>query len=108
MSSVFEDIMESLNELNDAANGKETGIVVHRFEVKEVESFSPEEIKLIRNKAEMTQKIFAACIGVSVKSVEAWEGGRSRPDGAARRLISLIRDNPKFAIVNGICIPSQS
>ena len=44
----------------------------------------------------------SACIGVSAKSVEAWEGGRSRPDGAARRLIGLMRDHRDFAQNMGI------
>ena len=87
MSAVYDDIMSSLNELLDAAQGKETGIVVHPRTVKDVEVFSPQQIKQVRMDAKMTQQPFAACIGVSPKSVEAWEGGRSRPDGAARRLI---------------------
>ena len=48
MSTVYNDIMDSLNELLDAAQGKETGIVVHPRTVKEVESFSPQQIKQIR------------------------------------------------------------
>ena len=102
MSAVYEDIVSSLNELLDAAQGKETGIVVHPRTVKDIEVFSPQEIKQVRMDAKMTQKIFAACIGVSPKSVEAWEGGRSRPDGAARRLLGLMRDNPNFAENMGI------
>ncbi|MBR4473875.1 MAG: transcriptional regulator [Oscillospiraceae bacterium] len=102
MDSVYNDIMDSLNELLDAAQGKETGIVVHPRTVKEVDSFSPQQIKKVRVDAHMTQKTFAACIGVSAKSVEAWEGGRSRPDGAARRILGLMRDHPNFAENMGI------
>ena len=102
MSAVYNDIMDSLNELLDAAQGKETGIIVHPRIVKEVETFSPQQIKQVRVDAHMTQKVFAACIGVSPKSVEAWEGGRSRPDGAARRMLSLMRDHPNFAEKMGI------
>ena len=102
MSAVYDDIMSSLNELLDAAQGKETGIVVHPRTVKDVEVFSPQQIKQVRIDAKMTQKTFAACIGVSPKSVEAWEGGRSRPDGAARRLLGLMRDHPNFAENMGI------
>ncbi|MBQ9307922.1 MAG: transcriptional regulator [Clostridia bacterium] len=102
MSQAYEDIMASLNELMDAAQGKETGIVRHTRTIKEVESFSPEQIKYVRTSAKMTQKTFAACIGVSQKSVEAWEGGRSKPDGAARRLIGLMRDHADFAQIMGI------
>ena len=45
--------------------------------VKQLDSFTPQEIKRVRLTSGMTQKTFAACIGVSQKSVEAWEGGRS-------------------------------
>ena len=104
MSTVYNDIMDSLNELLDAAQGKETGIVVHPRAVKEVEYFSPQQIKQVRLNANMTQKTFAACIGVSSKSVEAWEGGRSHPDGAARRMLGLMKDNPGFAENMGLYV----
>ena len=97
-----DDIMESLQELRDAAEGKPTGVLVHHRTVKEVEAFTPQEIKRVRLDAHMTQKTFAACIGVTPKAVEAWEGGRSRPDGAARRLLGLMRDHPNFAETMGI------
>ena len=102
MSAVFDDIMDSLNELKEAAEGKPTGIVTHRCTVKEPDTFTPQEIKQVRLDANMTQKIFAACIGVTPKAVEAWEGGRSRPDGAARRLLGLMRDHPDFVETMGI------
>ena len=105
MSEVYNDIMASLNELMDEAQGKETGIIRHTRTVKEVDTFSPQQIKQVRINAKMTQKMFAACIGVSAKSVEAWEGGRSRPDGAARRLIGLMRDHADFAQSMGIVTP---
>ena len=104
MSDVYYNVMDSLNELLDAAQGKETGIVVHPRTVKEVETFSPQQIKQIRLDSKMTQKTFAACMGVSAKSVEAWEGGRSRPDGAARRLIGLMKDHPGFAENMGVYV----
>ena len=104
MSAVFDDIMDSLNELQAHAEGKPTGVVVHRRTVKEPETFTPQEIKQVRLDAKMTQKTFAACIGVTPKSVEAWEGGRSRPDGAARRMLGLMRDHPGFAENMGIYI----
>ena len=47
MSAVHNDIMSSLNELLDAAQGKETEIVVHPRTVKDVEVFSPQQIKAV-------------------------------------------------------------
>lgn len=102
MSAVFDDIKDSLNELQAHAEGKPTDVLVHRRTVKEPETFTPQEIKQVRLDAKMTQKTFAACIGVTPKSVEAWEGGRSRPDGAARRMLGLMRDHPGFAESMGL------
>lgn len=102
--AVYNDIMDSLNELLDHATGKETAVIEHRMSIADVKDFSPQEIKRIRQEAKMTQKLFAACLGVSAKSVEAWEGGRSRPDGAARRLIGLIEKDSLFAEKVGILV----
>ena len=37
---------------------------------------------MIRNNAGMTQLVFANYMGVSKKTVEAWECGRSHPTGS--------------------------
>ena len=43
-----------------------------------------------------TQAVFAAVIGVSTKTVEAWETGTNQPIGPARRMISLIQFAPEI------------
>lgn len=67
-----------------------------------LDTFTPAEIKEIRNGAGLTQSLFAQYMGVSVKTVEAWEAGRNQPDGAARRLLAITRENPSFPISSGI------
>ena len=52
---------------------------------------SAEDIKAIRKKLGFTQAVFAAVIGVSTTTVEAWETGTNQPIGPARRMISLIQ-----------------
>ena len=107
MSMLFDDIMSSLNELKEHAEGKPTGVVVHRRNaptIADVPEFTPKEIKEVRLASGMTQRTFAACVGVSVKSIESWEGGRSRPDGAARRILGMMKSNPSFAEDMGLII----
>ena len=42
----------------------------------------------------MTQRLFAEALGVSIKTVEAWESGTNTPSGCARRMLELLeRDN---------------
>lgn len=105
MSKLYEDIKKSLEEAIAFEQGDPETVsktTVHLMKVKPVPDFSPTEIKEIRMRSAMTQSIFAACIGVTKKAVESWEGGRSHPDGAARRTISLMSKNPHFAETNGI------
>ena len=51
-----------------------------------------EDIKRIRNEAGMTQSVFAKYMGVSPKTVEAWELGRTHPTGPAYRLIDILSE----------------
>jgi len=50
----------------------------------------------------MSQSVFATVLGVSKKTVESWEISRYTPDGAARRLISIIQIDPAFPEKYGI------
>ncbi|WP_081676162.1 helix-turn-helix domain-containing protein [Butyrivibrio sp. AC2005] len=52
--------------------------------------YTNEEIKVIRNKAGMTQSVLANYMGVSKKTVEAWELGRTHPTGPACRLLNIL------------------
>ena len=47
----------------------------------------------------MSQKAFAAVLGVSPRTVEAWEIGKSNPSPTARNLIYLIQKDPSLVEV---------
>ena len=70
--------------------------------VEPIECFKPEEIRSIRMETGLTQIMFAKFMGVSVKTVEAWEAGRNHPEGAACRLLSMTRNDPAFPQKIGI------
>ena len=57
----------------------------------------PEEIDVrrIRKKFAMNQRIFAEYFGVKVRTVQDWEQGRRVPSGAARVLLVVIDHEPK-------------
>ncbi len=88
--SVYGSIMEGLDEaLRDAQSEKPT-LKRHTVTVEPVKIFKADEVKKIRNSTGMSQKIFASYMGVSDKTVEAWEAGTNHPSGAASRLLSMI------------------
>ena len=93
--SVFESIMQGLSEAAEYQQGK---IAPRKAKVtiKPVDTFNIDEIKRIRKKTGMSQVMFAGSMGVSPKTVEAWESGRNKPEGASRRLLEVVRDDPAF------------
>ena len=92
--SVYKSIMQGLDEAVKYQEGKINARKI-KITVKPVESFSGEDIKQIRKQVGLSQVVFASSLGVSKKTVEAWERGRNTPEGSSRRLLQLIRDNPE-------------
>ena len=87
---------EALEDARRLTRGDMRGVIVDTLQIIDVPDFSPDEIKALRQAIKMPQRLFAQCLGVTQKSVEAWEGGRSHPDGAARRLLGLLQNDPDF------------
>ncbi|MBA2277653.1 MAG: helix-turn-helix domain-containing protein [Chloroflexia bacterium] len=57
---------------------------------------APEEIRAVRDSLGMSQPVFASVLSVSVQAVRAWEQGHRRPNGAALRLMEILRENPAY------------
>jgi len=93
--NVQESIMQGLTEAVDYQQGK-----IHarktRLTIKPVDIFSNDDIKQIRQRTGLSQVMFAGSLGVSPKTVEAWENGRNKPEGTSRRLLEIVRDDPGF------------
>ena len=58
--------------------------------VSPVTHYHGNDIKKIRQKLNMTQAVFAELMGVSPKTVEAWEADRNIPQGPAQRILEMI------------------
>ena len=58
--------------------------------VEPVKVYEADEVKRIRKSTGMSQKIFASYMGVSDKTVEAWEAGTNHPSGAASRILRMM------------------
>ena len=91
--NVYDGIMQGLNEAIAYNEGK-LKARTKTMSVEPVPEFEATEIKSIRNELGMTQVLFAGFMGVSPKTVEAWEAGRNMPDGPARRILSMLKVDP--------------
>ena len=58
----------------------------------------PEHIKAVRRKTGLSQTSFAARLHLNVATIRNWEQGRTRPDGAAITLLTIIDRAPKIAM----------
>lgn len=98
MSSLFDDLKQGLEEA--IAYEKGTGEATSKtYMIVPVKEYSGKEIRDIRIKAGMTQSVFASYMGVSKKTVEAWEGNRTHPTGPVFRLLDILSSSENMEYI---------
>ena len=55
-----------------------------------VSKYKPADVAKLRKDLNLSQRGFATAIGVSPRTVESWEAGKSMPSGVATRMLYLI------------------
>ncbi len=89
MGHAFEKIMRGLEEVKAYKEGTKN-LRTTQIAIEPVPSWQAEEIKQLRLRLMISQRIFSVVLGVSKKTVEAWESGKNSPNGPASRLMELI------------------
>lgn len=90
MSTVYESIVAGLTEAVEDAKAEKKTLQRRTVTIVPVKTYNASEIQHIRNKIGMSQRIFASYMGVSLKTVEAWEAGTNHPSGVASRILSMM------------------
>ncbi|MDC7220344.1 MAG: type II toxin-antitoxin system MqsA family antitoxin [Spirochaetales bacterium] len=94
-SNYFTSIITGLNEALEVSKGN-LQARRRKVTITPVPEFNANKIKEIREALNLSQMIFAEAIGVSVKTVEAWESGRNKPQGPASRFLQLLDQDHSF------------
>ena len=89
MGSLFDDLKQVLEQAIEYEKGKGKARI-KTYMILPVKEYTNTEIRAIRMKAGMTQSVFASYMGVSKKTIEAWESGRTHPTGPAFRLLDIL------------------
>jgi len=94
MSEISESTMRGLTEMLEHIDGK-IELRSSQVSISPPKSFTADDVRAIRDRLHMSQGFFAEVIGVSKKTVEAWEYGKGRPSGAAARVLSIAEKDPE-------------
>ena len=63
-----------------------------------LEKLSPEEIRSLREREQVSQPVFALYLNVRKDAVSKWERGEKRPDGPSLKLLNLVKTKGLRAI----------
>ena len=97
MNEFFESIKQGMLEAIEYERGNLPNVKVRNITVAPLNTYTCVEIKRLRIQQNMTQKLFAEALGVSKKTIEAWEAGTNIPSGTANRILDLLsQDNKLF------------
>ena len=88
----FEGLIKGLTEALAHSKGKATAETFSRKR-----SLPDVNVAEIRSTLNMTQRNFASMLGVSPRTVESWEAGRTAPTPTAKKLLYLIREDHQLA-----------
>lgn len=80
--------MEGLEDVLGHVEGNDTRIVLHSFEVPDVDT------KQVRVRTGLSQEKFAKLINVPVGTLRNWEQGHRHPTGPAKTLMAVLDKRP--------------
>ena len=91
---VFKGLMDSVQEALEHAQGKRV-LRTTRLPLPPP-AMGGKEVRKLRERVNASQSVFAHGLNVSVKLVQAWEGNRRTPEGAALKLLQLAHKHPEL------------
>ena len=89
-TALFDELLESVQQMDAIVKGKARPSRVHEVDA--------ERVKQIRKRTKLSQPAFARVIDVSVATLRNWEQGRRGIEGAARSLFTVLESNPEVVL----------
>ena len=93
----FEDLKAGLTAAIEHAQGKRQDLRTTTLP-RPPKELSAKEIAMLRSRLNVSQAVFARYLNISTKTVQSWEQGIGKPNGASLRLLSIAKKNPKILI----------
>lgn len=90
---LFDELKQGLEDIKHHQVGKIT-LKTYKIEARPKMSVTADLIRETREKLHLSRGVFARKIRVSLRTLERWEQGRSKPNEQASALIQLVRKYP--------------
>ena len=93
---LFTELMDSMGEALEHARGKrELRTTVLPAAPA---AMNATDIRALRDSLNTSQAVFARLLNVSTQLVQAWEANRRQPEGAALRLLEVVKREPSVVL----------
>lgn len=100
--NLFNELVSGLEAYQQHQTGKLTLKTV-TVECPEPVQISPEEIRAIREKLQLSQAVFARKLRTSVRTYQGWEQGKTRPNPQAALLLRMVERSPQvFTAISAV------
>ncbi|HEX4774459.1 MAG TPA: helix-turn-helix domain-containing protein [Candidatus Saccharimonadales bacterium] len=86
--TIMEVVLEAAN---DAKADKITMDKLESLALPQVQALTPAQIRQLREQSKLSRSVWAKVLNVGVTTAQKWESGKTRPDGAALKLLNLVR-----------------
>ena len=94
MRNIHDETLAELREVASTGVGNLRKRTRTLLPVAPVTHYTPEEIKELRIRLQYTQTYFGELMGVSLKTIQAWEAGTNKPNGTALRVFQMLDKDP--------------
>jgi putative transcriptional regulator len=86
--TIMEVVLEAAN---DAKADKITMDKLEALALPEIRELTPAQIRSLRDESKLSRSVWAKILNVGVTTAQKWESGKTRPDGAALKLLNIVR-----------------
>ncbi len=89
----FEELKAGLGAAIEHASGRRKDLRTTTLP-RPPKKMSAKQIVQVRTRLNVSQAVFARYLNISTKTVQAWEQGHGKPNGASLKLLSIAQKNP--------------
>jgi len=94
MKNIHEETLSELREITEIGFRHLRRHTRTRTPIIPIVTYSPQEIKALREKLKFSQSFFGEFMGVSLKTIQAWKAGTNKPNGTALRMFQVLDKDP--------------